>query len=270
MVTSTSIHPTAIIADSAQLGVDVEIGPYSIVGDDVSIGDRCRLDAHANLQGPLEVGPDCRFGPGTTIGHDPQVKGDDGPFGATRIGARTVFREGSQVHRSRYADQTTIVGDDCYVMAGAHVAHDCILGDNVTLCNLVLLAGHVEIESAAFLSGGAAVHQFCRIGTLAMVGGAATIVQDVAPYGMVVGNRPTVLRGLNVVGLRRAGIDADGRRALKAAYKTLFLSEAPVRDQVNEIEGGTPEVDHLLTFIRESKRGITRHRPKHRDGADED
>jgi UDP-N-acetylglucosamine acyltransferase len=250
------VHPTAIVEPSARLGADVEVGPYAIVGAGVVLGDRCRIGPHACVLGPLEMGEDCVVGFGAAIGHDPQIKVPNPPFGATRIGRRNVFREHSQVHRSMYPDRATTIGDDCFVMATAHVAHDCRIGNHVVICNCALVAGHVEVQDRAFVSGGVSIHQFSRIGELAMLGGNAGIHRDVAPFCTIVGDRPHSPDGLNVVGLRRAGIDGESLLALRTAYRTLFRGDAPPEERIAAVRPQTPEVGRMLAFVRESRRGV--------------
>ena len=168
-----AIHETAILDPGAELADGVDVGPYAVIGAGVRIGAGCRIGPHAHLEGPLDMGEDCVVGTSSVIGLAPQTVGDDGPGGATRIGVGNVFREFSQVHRSRYADKATVIGARNYFMAGAHVAHDCVLADDIVMVNNTALAGHVEVASGAFFGGGAMIHQFVRIGTLAMVGGYA-------------------------------------------------------------------------------------------------
>jgi UDP-N-acetylglucosamine acyltransferase len=250
------IHGTAIVDPGARLGPGVEVGPYAIVGKDVVVGARTRIGAHACVMGPLEIGEDNVIGFSAAIGHDPQIKGRGGPWGATRIGSRNVFREFSQVHRSMKPDGCTVVGDDGYFMATAHVGHDCIVGNHVVLCNAVLLAGHVEVGDRVFLSGNAGIHQFARVGELAMVGGHAGISRDIPPFCTVVGDRPHTLTGLNRVGLRRAGIPPESVRELKAAFRALFRTEAPLAEKLRLVEATTPEVQRLLAFVQTSRRGV--------------
>jgi UDP-N-acetylglucosamine acyltransferase len=250
------IHPTAAIDPSARLGDDVEIGPYAVIGAGVAIGARTRVGPHACLMGPLELGEDNVVAFSAALGHDPQIKGRGGPWGATRIGSRNVFREFSQVHRSMKPDGTTLVGDDGYYMAVSHVGHDCVVGNNVVLCNGVLLSGHVEVGDRVFMSGGSAVHQFARLGELAMIGGLTGISRDAPPYCMVVGDRPRTLTGLNRVGLKRAGIPAESIDALKDAFRALFRTQGALKDRLALVRRGAPEVERLLAFVLSSKRGV--------------
>jgi len=238
------------------VGRDVEIGPYAVLGDGVTVGDRCRIGPHAYLQGPLELGEDCVVAASVVLGGDPQVKGNSGPFGVTRIGKRNVFREFSQVHRSMFPDGATVIGDDGYFMATAHMGHDCVIGNDVVVCNNVLLSGHVEVQDKAFISGGVLTHQFLRIGELAMAAGAAALHLDVPPFCTAFGERPKRLQGLNVVGLRRAGLTPEVRRALQAAYRTLFRSDLPLPQRLEAVPRDVPEVARLASFIEASKRGV--------------
>jgi UDP-N-acetylglucosamine acyltransferase len=250
------VHPTAVVHPDARLGADVEVGPYAVIGAGVVIGDGCRILEHASLRGPLQLGEECVVEHAAALGHDPQVVGNPGPFGGVRIGRRNVFREFAQVQRSMSPDKETVIGDDGYFMNQSHVAHDCVVGDRVTLCNSALLAGHVVVEDQVFVAGAGAVHQFARIGRLAMVAGMAAVPQDVAPFCTVTGMRPARLKGLNVVGLRRSGISAEARSALKVAYRTLFRSDERLEERLAAVDRSTPEVDHLVGFIEASERGV--------------
>jgi len=255
-ITSMAIHATAVIDSGARLGADVEVGPYAIIGDGVVVGDRCRIGPHACLMGPLEIGEECVIGFSAALGHEPQVKDNAGPWGAARIGRGNVFREFSQVNRSMKPDGATVVGDDGYFMAGSHIAHDCVVGSSVIMCNTATLGGHVEIQDRAFIGGAALFHQFARVGELAMVSGSCGIGSDIPPFCMVAASRPRRLHGLNVVGLRRAGLSSEVRRALKAAYKTLFNSELLLPQRIEAVERGVPEVERLVVFLQETKRGV--------------
>ena len=251
-----AIHSSALVDSGARLGVGVEVGPFAVVGDGVVIGDRCRIGAHASLLGPLSLGEECRVEQSVVLGGNPQVKGNDGPFGGVRIGARNGIREFTVVHRSTRPDGETVIGDDCFLMSVTHVAHDCRLGDRVTIASNSVLGGHVTIRSGAFLGGLCGVHQFSEIGELAMVAGGANVNQDVPPFCMAAGSRPFLLRGLNVIGLRRAGVSAEARSVLKKAFHVLFRSGAPIAESLGRVVTGTPEVDRLVEFVRSSKRGV--------------
>ena len=250
------IHPTAVISPGAELGEDVEVGPYAVIGPDVVLGARCRIGSHVSLLGPMEMGEGNVVGHAAALGHEPQIKGKDGPWGAVRIGHRNVFREYSQVQRSSRPDGFTTIGNDCYFMAGAHAAHDCSVGNDVICCNNVMLAGHVSVGDRAFLAGGAGIHQFARVGRLAIVGGNAGLNRDLPPFCMAVGDRPHDLEGLNLVGLRRAGISGDRLVALKNAFRVLFRTQLPLEERLAAVAQTTPDVEHLVAFVRESKRGV--------------
>ena len=251
-----SIHPSAVVEKGAEIGADTEIGPFAYVGADVVVGEGCVLEAHAALHGPMSLGAGCRVCSGAVLGGSPQVKGKEGPFGGLRIGARNVFRESSTVHRSMFPDKETVIGDDCYFMAGAHAGHDCLLGDNVIITNQSMLAGHVTVGNGVYISGLCGVHQFCRIGEMAMMSGGSIITQDLPPFCISVGSRPARLGGLNAVGMRRAGVSSEARKALKAAYRILFRSEDPLPERLARVDSSAPEVQRLVEFVRASERGV--------------
>lgn len=251
-----SIHPTAIVDAGVEVADGVSIGPFAVIGPGVTIGENCIIGAHSNLQGPLTLGRSNRIGLSCAIGHDPQIKGRDGPWGATRIGDNNRFREFTQVHRSMHEDGATIVGNRNYLMAYSHIAHDCVVGNDVILGNAAVLGGHVTCDDRAFLSASAAVHQFCRIGRIAMVGGLSAIHQDVPPFGMALGLRPRRLEGLNVIGMRRAGLSRETRHSLNAAYRVLFRGNLTLGERLAAVPCDTPEVEHVLEFLKQSVRGV--------------
>jgi UDP-N-acetylglucosamine acyltransferase len=250
------IHSTARVHESAKLGTGVSVGANASVGADVEVGDGCVIDENASLRGPLVIGEGCIIGFSAVIGHKPQVYQSAGPFGTTRIGARNEFREFTQVHRSMKADGETVIGDDCFFMANAHVAHDCVVGNRVVIANNSPLAGHVHVQDGAFISANSAIHQFSRIGESAMVAGMTAVPRDVPPFCTVTGIRPARLDGLNIVGLRRSGVPSDVRLALKAAYRTLFRSDLPLAERLTAVDRSVAEVDRLVRFIEESPRGV--------------
>ena len=251
-----SIHPTVVVDESAELAPDVRIGPFAVIGPDVHIGEGCVIGPHAHLQGPLRLGNGNRIGFSCAIGHDPQIKASGGPWGAARIGDNNRFREFTQVHRSMHEDGVTVVGNGNYLMAYSHIAHDCVVGNDVILGNAAVLGGHVTCDDRAFISASAAVHQFCRVGRIAMVGGLSAIHQDVPPFGMAVGLRPRRLDGLNIIGMRRAGLPPEARHALNAAYRVLFRGNLPLGERLAAVPCDTPEVEHVLEFLRQSVRGV--------------
>ncbi len=250
------IHSTARVHENAKLGADVRVGANASIGADVEVGDGCRIDENASLRGPLVVGEGCIIGFSAVIGHKPQVYQSEGPFGRTRIGARNEFREFTQVHRSMKTDGETVIGDDGFFMANAHIAHDCVVGNRVIIANNSPLGGHVHVQDGVFISANSAIHQFCRIGELAMVAGMTAVQKDVPPFCTATGMRPPRLSGLNVVGLRRAGLTTEVRRALKAAYHTLFRGDLPLSERLSATDRSVVEVDQLVRFIEESPRGV--------------
>jgi UDP-N-acetylglucosamine acyltransferase len=257
-----SIHPTAIIAPSAKLGVDVVVGPYCIIGANVELGDRCVLHSHVVIEGPCSIGHDNEFFPFAAIGGKTQdLKYLGEPTGLV-IGSHNVFRENTTVHRSTKEGEPTRLGDHNLLLCYAHVAHDCQVGDHVIMSNNGTLAGHVVVEDYAIISGLSAVHQFCRIGQHSITGGCSKIVQDVPPFMIVDGN-PGVTRGLNQVGLQRRGFSEQDLRALKSAYKQLFLKkDHHMTMAISALKAtsaaSNPHVAHLIQFVENSERGVTR------------
>lgn len=257
-MSSTSLHPTAVIAPGVRLGQGVVAGPYAVVEEDVVVGDGCEIRAHAVVKRHTTLGPGNIVHEGAVLGGEPQDLSFQEGATELRIGARNRIREGVTIHRAATPGAVTLVGSDCFIMAYAHVAHDCRLGDHVILANNVALAGHVEIGDGAFLSGGVVVHQFCRIGRLAMIGGNAKIVQDALPF-VITDGVPGRARGLNVVGLRRAGLGAAQFRALKDAYRLLVRSSLPLDTAIERMAAiRDPLVDEMIAFVRGSRRGFAR------------
>jgi UDP-N-acetylglucosamine acyltransferase len=255
-----SRHPTAIVDAAALLGEAVELGPYAVIEAETRIGDRCELHAHATVRRFAELGPDNVIHEGAVVGGEPQDVSFTGLASRLRIGARNKIRECVTIHRSARPDGVTEVGSDGFFMACSHIAHDCRVGDRVILANNVALAGHVEIQDGAFLSGGVVVHQFCRVGRLAMVGGNTKLVQDALPFVTTDGN-PGRAVGLNVVGLRRAGLTASDLRPLKQAYRLLFHAALPLEAACQAMgELGDSYVNEMVAFIRASKRGFAHER----------
>jgi UDP-N-acetylglucosamine acyltransferase len=258
------IHPTALVDSGARLGAGVVVGPYAVVEADAEIGDGCEIRAHAVVKRLTRLGRENVVHEGAVLGGEPQDLTFGGGPTSLVIGDRNVIREGVTVHRGSSPDSPTVVGSDCFLMAYSHVAHDDRLGDGVILANAVLLAGHVDVADRAFLSGGVVVHQFCRVGRLAMVGGNSKVVMDCLPFANASGV-PALAVGLNVVGLRRAGVGPDSRRALKQAYRILLRSGLPLAVAVEEMARlSDPLVDEMIAFARSSRRGF--HRTGRRSG----
>jgi UDP-N-acetylglucosamine acyltransferase len=235
-----AIHPTAVIEDNVEIGPDCEIGAYAVIKEFTKIGARNRIFEHAVLGGEPQ---------------DVKFKGEPSYL---EIGDENLIREFCTFHRANGEGATTRVGSRNFFMVGVHVAHNCIIGDDNVFANDVALAGHIEIEDHVFLSNNVGAHQFVRMGRYAMVGGKSKIVQDVLPFFITDGNPPR-LRGVNSVGLRRAGFSEEVRRALKDAYRTLFRSSISLEDALQQLAQVDDEhVSHLLSFIRGSKRGFIR------------
>ena len=255
-----SIHPTAIIDPAAHLGEGVEIGPYCLIGPDVTLGDRCQLHSHVVMAGPAVIGADNIFYPFGCIGQRTQDLKYTGEPTHLEIGHGNTFREFATVHRATAPGGVTRIGNGGNFLSYCHVAHDCLVGDEVIFSNNGTLAGHVEVGDRAVIGGLTAVHQFCRIGRLAITGGCSKIVQDVPPFMMVDGN-PGRVRHINQVGLERAGSAPETIRALKDAFRILYRSDlntAQALERMNDELSAWPEIRQLSEFVASSKRGITR------------
>lgn len=255
-----NIHPTAIVSEKARLAKDVEVGPYALIEGDVQIGQRTRIYSHAHILNHTIIGDDCQVHMGAVLGHLPQIRQDRRPEGRLSIGQRNIFREYSTVHHSSQDKGTTVIGNDNYLMAFSHIAHDCCIGNHVTICNGTLIAGHVVIEDYAFISGNVTVHQFCRIGKLSMIGGLTRVAKDVPPYMLVKGD--SVVWAVNSVGLRRAKFSAQTRSQIKKAFKLLYKSGLNVNQATEKLQREIDfcEIEHLINFILHSQRGICGHK----------
>lgn len=254
------IHPSAIVHPNANIAKNADIGPYCVVGEHVTLGARATLLAHVVVTGRTTIGEDTVIHPFATVGAPSQDrKAEEGEEAFTTIGARTVIREYASVHRGTAdAGGATSIGDDCLLLAYTHVAHNCRIGNHVTMSNLAQLAGHVVVEDHASVGAMAGVHQFVRIGRYAFVGGYAKLPKDLPPYMLADGNPPVVL-GPNLVGLRRAGFARDVIAELKDAYKTIHLSEKSVSRAVAVLRDTvqSDEARELLAFLEaDSERGI--------------
>ncbi len=256
-----TIHPSAIVDPTAELGSGVEIGPFALVEAGAVVGDRCKLAARATVKSGVTMGADNVLYEGAVVGGLPQHATPPGPPGPVVIGDRNLFRENTTVHRPMYEDGLTQIGNDCMLMVASHVAHDCVLANNVVLTNNVMIAGHVSVGSRAFLGGGCAIHQHCRIGRLAMVGGMARITQDVPPFVTIDGDTGMVV-GLNRVGLRRAGMSRQEIAAVKEAYRVLYRSGQSFEERLNLLAESCTEgpASELEPFLRDTSRGYLRER----------
>ncbi len=257
-------HPTALISDEAQLPADVIVGPFAVIEGPVTVGPGCRIHSHARLIGPLTLGANNEVGTGSVIGGAPQHLGYKGELTNVEIGDGNVFREHVTVHRGMPASASpgtgvTRIGDRGFFMAGSHIAHDCVVGNDVIFANCALIGGHVTVGDRAFISGNSAVHQFCRVGRLAFLSGASASSKDIPPFFVM--QDVNYVRGLNLVGMKRAGVPPAERVAVRKAYRIIYLTRPalPLNIALAKIDaelGTFPAVRELVDFIRTSKRGI--------------
>jgi len=256
-----TVHPTALVEPGAELAAGVQVGAYAIVGSQVRVGSRTCVGSHTILEGRTEIGADCRIGSHVIIGAPPQDVKYHGEPTRLVIGDRTLVREFATIHRaSTGGSGVTSIGPESFIMAYAHVAHDCQLGEGVIMANQASLAGHVEIGRCAVIGGMSGVHQFVRIGEYAFLGACSAVLQDIPPFVKAQGNRAKPF-GLNVVGLRRQGVSAEAIQALKQAYRIVFLSGLNTSQALAQLEqelSGTPEVQRFVDFIKRSQRGISK------------
>ncbi|MBL7084825.1 MAG: acyl-ACP--UDP-N-acetylglucosamine O-acyltransferase [Candidatus Omnitrophica bacterium] len=257
---SSNIQSTAQVALGAQLAEDVEVGHYAVIGPEVKIGGGSKVGEHCVITGNTTIGKNCQIFTGAVIGSIPQDLKYKGEKAQVVIGDNNIIREYVTINLGTAASGKTVIGNNNLIMAYAHIAHDCVIGNHVILANVGTLAGHITIEDRAILGGLAAVHQFVRIGTLALVGGCSKVNQDIPPYSLCDGN-PVKFRSLNKVGLERAGISRETRLKLKHAFTILFNSGLTVSHALKKIEQegpATPEITHLVNFIKNSQRGVCR------------
>lgn len=254
------VHPTALIDASATIHPEADIGPYCVIGADVSIGARTRLMAHVYVEGPTWIGDDTLIYPFTTIGVASQDLKYKGERAETRIGSRNTIRESVTIHRgTQGGGLLTSLGDDNLIMAYAHIAHDARIGSNCILGNSVTLAGHVTIEDWAIVEAFSGVHQFCRIGRHSFTGGYSVVTQDVLPYSQTVTPRTSKVFGENKVGLQRRGFSADAIAALHKSFRLLTSGTLNTTQAIEQIREQVPqcaEVDELIEFIQSAKRGF--------------
>lgn len=255
--TNPLIHPTAVIDPGARIADDVQVGPYCVIGPEVSIAEGNVLQSSVVLAGKTTIGRNNLFCHHVVIGTPAQIQKDLGPEVGVVIGDHNVFREAATVNAGTlHGGGPTRIGNSCYLMIGAHVAHDCIVSDRVELINNVLLGGHVKVEEGAILSGAVGVHHFVSIGKLAFIGGMSRIVQDAPPFMLLEGN-PSRVRGVNVVGLRRAGFDEARINALKWAHRILYRSKLSRSKAVEKLRRDlmTPDVEYLVEFLQTTTGG---------------
>lgn len=265
------IHPTAVVSPKAEIGKNVEIGPYAVIEDDVKIGDDCYIDAHVKICQYTTVGARCRIYFGALVGAEPQDhRFYRGLCSYCEIGSDTVIREYVTIHRPPFEFLKTVVGNHVLLMAFVHVAHDVCIADRVTIANHTNISGHVQIGEGAVLSGYILIHQFCRIGSLAMIAPTCLISQDIPPFCML--RETNFITGPNTIGLRRAGFSNESRLAIRRAIKTFFFEGLNAKNALDEIEHSgnvLPEVHAFVNFIKESKRGIMPGNPKYTGMTDE-
>lgn len=256
-----SIHPTAIVSSKAELGRNVSIGPYSIIGDDVILHDDVSVASHCVIEGPSEFGQASVFFPFVSAGQAPHDVKYRGEKSWLRAGERNTFREFSTLHRgTEGGGNLTVIGSDNLFMAQSHVAHDCRIGDHVIFANGASLAGHVLIDDYATLGAYAGVHQFCRVGKHAFIGAYSVVVKDALPYARTVGNHARCY-GQNTIGLRRRGFSNDQIRRITHAFRILLaakLNTTQALDVIKKELSGAPEIEYLVGFIESSNRGVTK------------
>lgn len=256
----TTIHPTAVIHPHANIGEGCQIGPYCVIGEHVTLGANCKLHSHVVIDGHTILGSGNEIFPFASIGLQTQDLKWKGGTTWTRIGDNNTFREYVTIHSATSDGDATVIGSENHILAYCHIAHDCQLGNHIVMSNVGTLAGHVKVEDHAIVGGLAAVHQFCRIGTMAIIGGCSKVVQDVPPYMLADGN-PAETRTVNKVGLERNGVSEEAQAALKQAYKIIFRDGLTISNALVRIEAELPklqEVLHLLEFARTSERGLSK------------
>jgi UDP-N-acetylglucosamine acyltransferase len=256
------IHPTAIIDSKAEISEGVEIGPYSVIEKNVLIGEGTKIGPHVVIREETYIGKQCQISQFASIGEAPQSVGYKGEKTFLQIGDHNIIREFVTLHRGTIkGGGKTVIGNENFLMAYSHVAHDCQIGNQVVMANGATLAGHILIEDFAIIGGLSAIHQFCRVGTYAIVGGLTGVLLDIPPYTKAQGDIAKLF-GLNTIGLKRANFSEETLKALKKAYRIIFRSsltlEKAMKRVVEDEISQTPEVQHFLQFIQCSKRGITR------------
>lgn len=265
-----SIHPTAIIDPSARIGAGSVVGPYAVIGPEVVLGEHCRVGAHAVIVSHARIGDRCAIHAHAVLGGTPQDLAFHDAVSWTEIGSDVTIREGVTINRGTHEGTVTRVGDQCFLMANSHLGHNVVLGRRVILANGVLLAGYVEVADAAFLSGNAVVHQFCRIGRLAMVAGGAVITKDVPPFCTTHSDLRNTVVGLNVIGLRRAGLSPEDRLQVKRAFGLLYRSGLTPAQAAERIEATLPPgpAREIAAFTRGGRRGLCGFVGQAAEGAD--
>jgi len=256
----TLVHSTAVVDPSAVIPDDVEIGPYCVIGPQVRIGTGTRLISHVVIDGNTTIGSGCTLFPFASIGQQTQDLKFKGGNPGVKIGDNVTIRESVTVNAATNDGDYTTIGNHCHIMAYAHVAHDCHVGNRVIMANVATLAGHVIVEDQCIIGGLTAVHQFVKLGRLSIMGGCSKVVKDVPPFMTADGN-PLSIHTINKIGLERAGIGEPVQKSLRDAYKIIYRKNLTAEKAVQEMTDTLPssqELDHLIKFVRDSERGITR------------
>ena len=257
---NVQIHPTAIVHPNAKVGPGCRIGPYCVIGEHVALGENCSLHSHVVIDGHTTLGNGNEVFPFASIGLKSQDLKWSGGTTRTQIGNNNTFREYVTVNSATSDGNATIIGSNNHILAYSHIAHDVRLADDIVMSNVATLAGHIVVEDGAVIGGLAAVHQFCRIGKMSIIGGCSKVVQDVPPFMMADGN-PAQTRTINKIGLERRGVSEEVQAALKQVYKILFREGLTISNALARIESElpqSPELRHLVEFVRTSKRGISK------------
>jgi UDP-N-acetylglucosamine acyltransferase len=256
-----SIHATAVIDPKAVIGKNASVGPFSFIDESVEIGDNAVIGSHVSILRHTTIGEGVRVHAGAVLGDLPQDLGFSGEPSYVKIGNRCTFREFVTIHRGTKPGTVTEVGDDCFLMANVHIAHNSKVGNRVIIANGTMLGGHVEIGDRAFVSGNVLIHQFVKIGRVAMVGGAAGLSKDVPPFCLVQSMGRNVVQGLNIVGTRRAGISPEERKQIKEAFKLLYLSGLNVTQAVDKLKTAFPTgpAAEFAAFVEQAHRGLCRY-----------
>jgi UDP-N-acetylglucosamine acyltransferase len=256
---SAAVAPTARVDPGATIGPQVVIGDFCVIEQDVTIGRACRLEPYVYVKRWTSMGERNEISAGTVLGTDPLDKNFTGERSYLRIGNGNKIREHYTISRGTQPESVTTIGDDNYVMTSGHIAHNCTIGSRTVIASCALVAGYVDVEDQAFISGGVVIHQFSKIGRLAMIGGNTRVNSDVPPYFMYT-DFNVAPKGLNLVGLRRAGFTHEDISALKTAYRLLYRSGLKLEEALTRIENevATEHTRHLVAFVRSSKRGICR------------
>jgi UDP-N-acetylglucosamine acyltransferase len=261
-VGTSLIHPTAVISDQAEIAPSVKVGAYAVIGEKVKIGDQTTIASHVVIEGPTEIGANNRIFPGAVIGLEPQDLKYQGANSWVKIGDDNLIREYVTINRATGEGEVTAIGNRTLLMACVHVAHNCVIGDEVVIANNVALAGHVHIEEKATIGGVLGIHQFVRIGKLAMVGGMSRIDRDIPPYMLVAGN-PARVRSLNLIGLKRRGYSSEEIAQLKKAFRVLYRSGYRLEEALVQLEclSSSQVLQDLHRFVQSSRdsnrRGLT-------------